>query len=150
MRRTITYGVLVTAILLSMSTYAPGSDLRRDADPVKLFSFDTNPDCRSADCLVPGDGAFYPGGATRNGSQFDGQALQVPVGADVEFTNISSEHHNIVSFAKRRGKPIFGSDEHVIQGATSTITTRYLRPGVYPYFCGHHPTTMFGLIEVVR
>ncbi|MDQ4059372.1 MAG: plastocyanin/azurin family copper-binding protein [Actinomycetota bacterium] len=138
--------VLVTS-LLALGEAARGSP--QGAEPVQLFAFDLDPGCSSTDCL-PADGAFYPGRARRQGKSFSGTPLQIPEGTDIEFTNLSSEHHNIVSFATRRGRPLFASDEHVLQGSSSSIRTRYLEPGTYAYFCGHHPTTMFGVIEIVE
>lgn len=139
--------VMLLMVALAMAFPQPVGATPAEADPVRLFAFDVDPECRAADCLLV-DGAFHPGAAQRSGSGFAGEPLVVPRGADVEFTNLSSEHHNIVSVAKRFGRPLFASDDHVLQGMTSTVTTRYLKPGVYPYFCGHHPATMFGLIEI--
>ena len=146
--------VTVAATLIAaagLSIFA-GSDaqarLTRDAEPVKLFAFDIDPDCQSPDCL-PEEGAFYPGRAQKEGAQFNGEPLQVPRGSDVEFTNVSSEHHNLTAVKRRFGKPIFGSTDHVPQGTSSMLTTQYLRPGMYAFFCDHHPTTMFGLLEIV-
>ena len=144
----IMVGLVTGAIFLS--GVPAGAQLPSfDADPVQLFAFDIDPDCQSPDCL-PEEGAFYPGRAEKSGAQFTGETLQVPEGTDVEFTNISSEHHGIASFKTRAGRPLFESSEHVPQGTSSLLGTQFLRPGTYAYFCTHHPATMFGLIEIVR
>ena len=149
MKRVAVVSVLLISVI-SIPAGAPAARVAQDVDTVQLFAFEIDPGCSTPDCLAPEDGAFYPGRATKNGAQFSGEPLEVPEGADVEFTNLSSEHHNIVSFKRIGRRPAFATGEHVMQGQSSTMTTRFLRPGVYAYFCGHHPITMFGLIEVVR
>lgn len=144
----IMVGLLACAVFLPAGPAGARLPLP-DADPVRLFAFDIDPECQSPDC-VPEEGAFYPGRAEKSGARFTGESLQVPEGTDVEFTNISSEHHGIASFKTRAGRPVFESTEHVPQGTSSLLGTQFLRPGTYAYFCTHHPATMFGLIEIVR
>lgn len=134
-------------LVISPHGWARAGTAGAQAEPVQLFAFDVDPGCAAPDC-IPQDGAFYPGRAQKQGSEFSGDALTVPQGTDISFTNLSSEHHNIVAFKRRHGKPLFESEAHVTQGMTSEVSTQYLQPGTYSYFCGHHPTTMFGVIEV--
>jgi plastocyanin len=147
MKRSLIFFMIVGLVLAIGNARA--ALLPDDPEPVQLFSFDFDPACRSSNC-IPEGGTFYPGRAEKKGARFKGEAIRVPEGTDVKFTNISSQHHAIASFKKADGQPLFQSSEHVLTGTSSLLGTQFLRPGTYPYFCPHHPTTMFGLIKIVR
>ncbi|MCA1824909.1 MAG: hypothetical protein LC640_11750, partial [Frankia sp.] len=107
--------------------------------------------------LDPGP-AFYPGNATSTDGkrftpdpyQYPAGPLRVPVGSNVQFTNTSYFTHSVMAFARKGGAPLFRSPSSVEPGHQALLVTRSLKPGVYAYFCTHHPDGMFGLIEIVR
>lgn len=97
------------------------------------------------------NGFFFPGTALYNGQDFIGAPLVVPQGCDVFFINTDlsavTNGHQIVSFKRRKGVPVFLSG-FVAGPATATIELAKLKPDTYPYFCSVH-YNMFGLIQVV-
>lgn len=101
------------------------------------------------------NGVFFPGTAVPNADGgFDGAPpLQVQEGTDVELINVDestvSNAHKIISSRRRKGRPLFASDQLVRPGDTSLVTTSNLKPGIYPYYCSIH-SGMWGQIEIVR
>jgi hypothetical protein len=75
------------------------------------------------------------------------QPLEVQRGANVLFSNFDEEPHQVVSFKKRKGKPLFRS-RAIGAGEQDLIVTANLKPGVYEFFCFFH-TGMRGALRVV-
>jgi plastocyanin len=67
--------------------------------------------------------------------------VQIKQGTDLEFVNLDAaavtNGHQIISYQRKRGKPVFRSPR--VEGpATAVIITSHLKPGVYPFFCATH------------
>jgi hypothetical protein len=101
------------------------------------------------------NGYFFPGTMTCS----DGYAeqctsappLQIPRGTDIDFVNLDpsavTNAHQIVSFKRKRGRPLFKSPR--LDGpARALMVTSHLKPGTYEYFCTTH-FGMYGHIEVL-
>lgn len=101
------------------------------------------------------NGLFFPGTALpRADGGFDGmEPLQIEQGTDVEFVNLDegsvSNAHEMRSLKKRKGRPLFSSEQLTRPGQTALVVTSNLKPGVYPFYCSVH-TGMWGRIEIVR
>lgn len=98
------------------------------------------------------NGFFFPGTAVYDGNKLQGVPLQVQQGQNIQFVNTDAapvtNGHQIISFKRRRGHPLFQSP--LVNGpATALVITENLKPGVYPYFCNIH-FGMYGLIEIVK
>src|SRR5687768_4731386 len=80
------------------------------------------------------NGLFFPGTLTCNGAECSGlPPIEIKRGTDLEFVNLDpaavTNGHQIVSYKRKRGKPVFSSDQ--IDGpATARIITSHLKPGV--------------------
>jgi plastocyanin len=101
------------------------------------------------------NGLFFPGTALpRSDGGFDGMdPLQIKQGTDIEFINLDegsvSNSHEMRSLKKRKGRPLFSSEQLTRPGQTALVVTSNLKPGVYPFYCSVH-TGMWGRIEIVR
>jgi plastocyanin len=101
------------------------------------------------------NGLFFPGTALpRADGGFDGMdPLQIQQGTDIEFINLDegsvSNSHEMRSLKKRKGRPLFSSEQLTRPGQTALVVTSNLKPGVYPFYCSVH-TGMWGRIEIVR
>jgi plastocyanin len=101
------------------------------------------------------NGVFFPGTALpRSDGGFDGmEPLQIQRGTDIEFVNLDeaslSNSHEMRSLKRRKGRPLFSSEQLTRPGQTALVVTSNLKPGVYPYYCSVH-TGMWGRIEIVR
>lgn len=97
------------------------------------------------------NGAFIPPAVCdANGCQ--GAALQVTKGANVRFINLDAaaltNGHQVISFKRRAGRPLFKS-KFVNGPAETTMVTSNLKVGTYPYYCSVH-YGMYGILEVVE
>ena len=96
------------------------------------------------------NGFFFPGTAVYDGSKFQGAPLLVPQGCNVRFVNLDvgilTNGHEVISFARKRGRPLFKSALSDGPG-TEIVRTSKVPPGLYPYFCGVH-YGMYGLLQV--
>ncbi len=96
------------------------------------------------------NGVFFPGAAVYDGRQFIGSAQVVDRGCNVEFVNLDAgavaNAHSMVSFKRKRGRPLFYS-RSIMGPGTAMVRTSHLRPGTYPFYCSVHHG-MFGLLEV--
>ncbi|HWL65499.1 MAG TPA: plastocyanin/azurin family copper-binding protein [Actinomycetota bacterium] len=98
------------------------------------------------------NGVFFPGTVIYDGDQFQGlPPLQLKKGTDLDFVNLDvsavTNSHQIVSFKRKRGNPVFSSESLDGPGTTVVITS-HLKPGVYPFFCTTH-FGMYGRLEIV-
>jgi plastocyanin len=97
------------------------------------------------------NGYFFPGTAVYDGTAFRGAPLVVPQGCNIRFVNLDdalvTNGHEIVSFGRRHGRPLFKSGVSNGPG-TLLIKTSQVRPGLYPYYCVIH-YSMYGLLQVV-
>ena len=102
------------------------------------------------------NGYFFPGTMTCNGEDSDDctslPPLQIERGTDIEFVNLDpsavTNAHQIVSFKRKRGRPLFKSPR-VDGPGRALMVTSHLKPKVYEYFCTTH-YGMYGRIEVVK
>ena len=141
--------VLGAAIALALpASMAAGSEAPRSNAAAPLFAGGGTP---------LSNGAFFPGTAIYNGEDengkpsYIGQAYQIEQGTDLQFVNLDhadlSNAHQIRSFARKRGRPLFESKRLEQPGQQALVVTSHLKPGVYDYYCPVH-TAMYGLIEV--
>jgi hypothetical protein len=101
------------------------------------------------------NGVFFPGTVTCNGEDSEDctstPPLQIPRGTDIDFVNLDpaavTNGHQIVSFKRRRGRPLFKSPR-VDGPARALMVTSHLKPGIYEYFCSTH-FGMYGRIEIL-
>lgn len=96
------------------------------------------------------NGFFFPGTAVYAGGTFQGVPLVVPQGCDVRFVNLDvavlTNGHEIVSFGRKHGRPLFQSA--LSNGPkVETVRTSKLAPGLYPYYCVIH-YGMYGVLQV--
>jgi plastocyanin len=139
------FSAFVAAALLALSGVPASAAPSARAGEVPLFAGGGTP-------LT--NGAFFPGTAVYDGSKFQGQALQVPQGSNVQFVNLDyaplTNGHKVVSFKynKKTGKPFFTSPMVNGPGQALMVTSK-LKPGVYPFFCSVH-SGMFGLLEITQ
>lgn len=97
------------------------------------------------------NGVFFPGTAIWDGTAYQGlPPLQIAKGTDLTFVNLDAaavtNGHQIVSFKRKHGAPVFKSERVDGPGQTLMITS-HLKPGVYPFFCTIH-FGMYGRLEV--
>lgn len=88
------------------------------------------------------NGTFFPGTLVCNGADCSGlPPVQVKKGTDLEFVNLDpaavTNGHQIVSYKRKAGKPIFRSPQ-VDGPSTAIVITSHLKPGVYRFFCATH------------
>ncbi len=99
------------------------------------------------------NGIFFPGTVVYEDGEYQGlPPLQLEQGTDLEFVNLDASivtnGHQIVSFKRRKGRPVFRSER--VDGPDRTLViTSHLKPGLYPYFCATH-FGMYGRIEIVK
>jgi hypothetical protein len=101
------------------------------------------------------NGIFFPGTMTCTSGYSEecrsAPPLQIARGTDIEFVNLDpavvTNGHQIVSFKRKRGRPLFKSPR-VDGPARAVMVTSHLKPGTYEYFCSTH-FGMFGLVEVL-
>jgi hypothetical protein len=99
------------------------------------------------------NGYFFPGTMTCNGEDCTSlPPLQIPRGTDIDFVNLDpaavTNAHQIISFKRKRGRPLFKS-RRVNGPGRALMVTSHLKPKVYEYFCSTH-YGMYGRIEVVK
>ncbi len=95
------------------------------------------------------NGYFFPGTAINEDGEFIGAPYTVEQGCNIHFVvqdpAAITNGHQIKSFKRRKGKPLFRSK--MVQGPGETLMiTEHVKPGVYPYFCTVH-FGMYGLLE---
>ena len=88
------------------------------------------------------NGVFFPGTLACSGSDCSGlPPIQLERGTDLEFVNLDpsvvTNGHQIVSYKRKRGEPVFSSDQ-VDGPAVARVITSHLKPGVYRFFCATH------------
>lgn len=88
------------------------------------------------------NGIFFPGTLACDGSECRGlPPIEVERGTDLEFVNLDpsvvTNGHQIVSYKRKRGRPVFSSDQ-VDGPAVARVITSHLKPGVYRFFCSTH------------
>ena len=138
--------VLVALSAFALSCFAPGAS----ADNVEVGGR-----------IIAGggtqlsNGLFFPGTALpRADGGFDGlDPVQIKQGTDVEFVNLDeasvSNAHEMISQKRRKGRPLFASEQLTRPGETALVLTSNLKPGVYAFYCSVH-SGMWGRIEIVR
>ena len=132
--------LMAAALSSSMMTGALASDV----EPAQMFvgggTFVSN-------------GLFFPGTAVYDGSSLQGLPLQVQRGQDIELTNIDNGDiancHQLTSFKRRRGIPIFNSKRLCAPGESAVVLMARAKPGIYQAYCPVHPS-MFAQVEVVE
>ena len=97
------------------------------------------------------NGTFFPGTAIYDGKEFQGlPPLQIKKGTDLDFVNLDvaavTNSHQIMSFKRKHGSPVFASEPLAGPGRAVIITSN-LKPGVYPFFCATH-FGMYGRLEI--
>lgn len=98
------------------------------------------------------NGVFFPGTTIYDGYDFVGKPLPVQKGSNLQFVNLDyapvTNSHQIRSFRRKRGRPLFQSK--LVDGPGQTlVVTSHLKVGTYYYFCTTH-TTMYGAIEIIE
>ena len=139
--------LLVAACALGLSCFNPGAS---------ALDIETGGRVVAGGGTPVSNGLFFPGTAIPDD---DGgltavlPPVQIQEGTDVEFVNLDeatvSNAHKMVSLKRRRGRPLFQSDQLTRPGQTSLVTTSNLKPGLYPFYCPIH-SGMWGQLEVVR
>ena len=141
------FGVVALGVALALALLAPGGQAKV---PVEWLE--------SSGTLFAGggtnlsNGIFFPGTAIYDGEAYQGlPPLQVTEGTDLDFVNLDvsavTNGHQIVSFKRKRGRPLIRS-ERVDGPGQTTVITSHLKPGVYPFFCSVH-FGMYGRLEIV-
>jgi hypothetical protein len=98
------------------------------------------------------NGVFFPGTVIYDGYDFVGEPLPVQKGSNLQFVNLDyapvTNSHQIRSFKRKRGRPLFQSK--LVDGpGQALVKTSRLKVGTYYYFCTTH-TTMYGAIEIIK
>ena len=143
--------VLGAALALALpASVAAGSEAPRSSATAPLFVGGGTP---------LSNGVFFPGTAIYNGEDEDGEPsytgvpYEIERGTDLELVNLDhgdvANAHQITSFARKRGRPLFQSKRLDRPGEKALVITSRLKPGIYDYYCPIH-TAMYGLIEVTR
>lgn len=99
------------------------------------------------------NGIFFPGTAVFDGTDLQGLPLQVELGQDIELTNLDygdiANCHQLTSYKKKRGYPIFNSKRLCSPGESSIVLMARAKPGIYEAYCPVH-TGMYALVEVIK
>ena len=139
--------LLVAACALGLSCFSPGAS---------ALDIETGGRVVAGGGTPVSNGLFFPGTAIPaegGGLTAVLPPVQIQQGTDVEFVNIDeatvSNSHTMVSLKRRKGRPLFHSDQLTRPGQTSLVTTSNLKPGLYPFYCSVH-AGMWGQLEVVR
>jgi plastocyanin len=99
------------------------------------------------------NGIFFPGTAVYDDQtkEYTGVPYSIEKGSDITFVNADegtvANCHKMVSFKRKRGRPLFSSKSLCKSGEQSLVVTSNLQPGIYDYYCTIH-FGMYGLLEV--
>lgn len=77
--------------------------------------------------------------------RYQPDALQVPAGTTVTWTNDDAILHTVTSGAPGQPSGVF-DEEMADKGATASVT--FDKPGTFAYFCARHPEAMRGTVTV--
>jgi plastocyanin len=135
---------MIVLCAVALSCFAPGAEAVTVETGGRIFVGGGTP-------LT--NGVFFPGTAVpREDRGFDGEPIEIQQGTDVELINLDeatvANSHQMISLRRRKGRPLFGSDQLTSPGDTSLVTTSNLKPGIYPFYCPIH-NGMWGQIEIV-
>lgn len=97
------------------------------------------------------NGVFFPGTAVYDGEKLQGVPYEIERGQDIELTNLDygdlSNCHQLTSFKRKRGRPVFSSKRICSPGEKTLVLTSIAKPGLYEAFCPVH-TGMYALIRI--
>lgn len=99
------------------------------------------------------NGVFFPGTAVVDANnQITGlPPVQVTQGTDFQFITLDEaavgNGHRLISFKRRKGRPLFSSDLLSRPGDSDVVVTSNLQAGTYTFFCSVH-SGMLGRIEI--
>ena len=138
--------LLLAAILVlpAWGTGAGAATTSAAAEPAKMFA---------GGGTLLSNGIFFPGTGVFDGTTLQGLPLQIEQGQDLELTNLDygdlANCHQLRSYKRKRGRPVFISQRLCSPGETGLILTSVLKPGRYEAFGTAH-LSMFAIIEVTE